>query len=162
MFAEHSVGAQRAAPAPARHSLCPKSTLYSAGINRNNFLSLSTPSRNVSFSASRNVEFGPAGGAVAEWLLRRAGPRLLLMPQAEATGLAPRQAADRHDPLASLSDGFVFVNSAISVCCARSCGPASARQVETSWNKTLDSRLNRSPIPRHHSSANRSNISLTL
>ncbi len=34
MFAKYSVGAQRAAPAPARHSLCPKSTLYSAGINR--------------------------------------------------------------------------------------------------------------------------------
>ena len=34
MFAKYSVGAQRAAPAPARHSLCPKTILYSAGINR--------------------------------------------------------------------------------------------------------------------------------
>ena len=33
MLAKYSVGAQRAAPAPARHSLCPKPTLYSAGIN---------------------------------------------------------------------------------------------------------------------------------
>ncbi len=36
MFAKYSVGAQRAAPAPTRHSLCPKTTLYFAGIN--NFL----------------------------------------------------------------------------------------------------------------------------
>ena len=34
MFAKYGVGAQRAAPAPARHSLCPKTTLYSAGINK--------------------------------------------------------------------------------------------------------------------------------
>ena len=34
MFAKYSVGAQRAAPALARHLLCPKTTLYSAGINR--------------------------------------------------------------------------------------------------------------------------------
>ena len=33
MFAKYSVGAQRAAPALARHLLCPKTTLYSAGIN---------------------------------------------------------------------------------------------------------------------------------
>ncbi len=36
MFAKYSVGAQRAAPALARHLLCPKTTLYSAGINRLN------------------------------------------------------------------------------------------------------------------------------
>ena len=35
MFAKYSVGAQRAAPALARHLLCPKTTLYSAGINKN-------------------------------------------------------------------------------------------------------------------------------
>ena len=34
MFAKYSVGAQRAAPAPARHSQGPKTTLHSAGINR--------------------------------------------------------------------------------------------------------------------------------
>ena len=34
MFSKYSVGAQRAAPALARHLLCPKTTLYSAGINR--------------------------------------------------------------------------------------------------------------------------------
>ena len=34
MFAKYSVGAQRAAPAPARHSLCPKTSLYSASINK--------------------------------------------------------------------------------------------------------------------------------
>ena len=34
MFAKYSVGAQRAAPALARHLLCPKTTLYSAGINK--------------------------------------------------------------------------------------------------------------------------------
>ena len=34
MFAKYSVGAQRAAPALARHLLCPENTLYSAGINR--------------------------------------------------------------------------------------------------------------------------------
>ena len=34
MFAKYSVGAQRAAPAPARHSLYPKTTLYSASINK--------------------------------------------------------------------------------------------------------------------------------
>ena len=68
---------------------------------------------------------GAAGGAVVEWLLLRAGSRLLLKPQADATGLAPKQAADRHDPLASPSEGLVFVNSAIPACCAWSCGPAS-------------------------------------
>ena len=35
MFAKYSVGAQRAAPALARHLLCPKTTLYSAGITAN-------------------------------------------------------------------------------------------------------------------------------
>jgi hypothetical protein len=34
MLAKYGVGAQRAAPAPARHSLYPKTTLYSASINR--------------------------------------------------------------------------------------------------------------------------------
>ena len=34
IFAKYSVGAQRAAPALARHLLCPKTTLYSAGINK--------------------------------------------------------------------------------------------------------------------------------
>ena len=34
MFAKYSVGAQRAAPALARHLLCPKTTLYSAGIKK--------------------------------------------------------------------------------------------------------------------------------
>ena len=34
MLAKYGVGAQRAAPAPARHSLCPKTTLYSASISK--------------------------------------------------------------------------------------------------------------------------------
>ena len=34
MLAKYGVGAQRAAPAPARHSLCPKTTLYFASINK--------------------------------------------------------------------------------------------------------------------------------
>ena len=34
MLAKYGVGAQRAAPAPARHALYPKTTLYSASINR--------------------------------------------------------------------------------------------------------------------------------
>ena len=33
MFAQYSVKVRHAAPAPARHSLCSKVTLYSAGIN---------------------------------------------------------------------------------------------------------------------------------
>ena len=33
-FAQYSVGAHGAAPAPSRHSLCPITTLYSAGINK--------------------------------------------------------------------------------------------------------------------------------
>ena len=40
MFAKYSVGAQRAAPALARHLLCPKTTLYSAGINKLRLLAL--------------------------------------------------------------------------------------------------------------------------
>ena len=34
IFAQYSVEAQHAAPAPVRHSLCPKTTLYSAGVNK--------------------------------------------------------------------------------------------------------------------------------
>ena len=34
MLAKYGVGAQRAAPAPARHALYPKTTLYSASINK--------------------------------------------------------------------------------------------------------------------------------
>ena len=34
MFAQYSVRARHAAPAPARHLLCSKATLYSAGINK--------------------------------------------------------------------------------------------------------------------------------
>lgn len=33
MFAQYGVGPRHTALAPARHLLCPKSTLYSAGIN---------------------------------------------------------------------------------------------------------------------------------
>ena len=44
MFAKYSVGAQRAAPAPARHSLCPKTTLYSARLNSSNGEGFNQPS----------------------------------------------------------------------------------------------------------------------
>ena len=44
MFAQYSVKVRHAAPAPARHSLCSKVTLYSAGINKE-VLPLSVPSR---------------------------------------------------------------------------------------------------------------------
>ena len=50
------------------------------------------------------------------WLWR-AGPRRLSMPKAEATGLAPKQAADAQDPLASSSEGFVLLHSPIPPCC---------------------------------------------
>ena len=53
----------------------------------------------------------------------RAGPR---EAPGRGEGSAPKQAADRHDPLASRSEGFVFVNSAIPVCCARSCWAGAA------------------------------------
>ena len=51
MFAKYSVGAQRAAPALARHLLCPKTTLYSAGIN-NTFLAC------MSYHVSRRSDLG--------------------------------------------------------------------------------------------------------
>ena len=63
---------------------------------------------------------------MVEWLLRRAGSRLLSKPKAEATGLAPKQAADRHDPLTFPSEGFVFVGSAAPFCRAGGSRPASA------------------------------------
>ena len=37
MLAKYCVGAKGAATVSARHSLCPKTTLYSAGINRSGF-----------------------------------------------------------------------------------------------------------------------------
>ena len=52
-----------------------------------------------------------AGEAVVGWWLSGAGSRRSSEPQAEATRSAPKQAADRHGPLASRSEGFVFVNS---------------------------------------------------
>ncbi len=65
------------------------------------------------------------------WLLLRAGSRLLSKPKAEATGLAPKQSADAHDPLASPSEGFVLVNPAIPACWAGSCLSASASIVRS-------------------------------
>ena len=49
---------------------------------------------------------------MVEWWLSGAGSRRSCEPEAEATGLAPKQAADRHDPLALPSEGFVLVDSA--------------------------------------------------
>ena len=46
---------------------------------------------------------------MVEWLALRAGSRLLLMPKAEAMELAPKQSAEADDPLASRSEGFLFV-----------------------------------------------------
>ena len=46
---------------------------------------------------------------MAKWLALRAASRLLLMPKAEAMELAPKQSAEADDPLASRSEGFLFV-----------------------------------------------------
>ena len=46
---------------------------------------------------------------MVEWLALRAGSRLLLMPKAEAMELAPKQSAEADNPLASRSEGFLFV-----------------------------------------------------
>ena len=61
-----------------------------------------------------------ARGAMVKCWLWRAGSRRLSRPKAEATGLAPKQAADRHYPLASPSEGFVLVSSPILAGCAGS------------------------------------------
>ena len=53
---------------------------------------------------------------MVEWWLSGAGSRRSCEPEAEATGLAPKQAADRHDPLALPSEGFVLVDSAAPPC----------------------------------------------
>jgi|AP82_1055514.scaffolds.fasta_scaffold340700_1 hypothetical protein len=50
-----------------------------------------------------------AGEAMVEWWALRAGSRLLLMPKAEAMELAPKQSANADDPLASRSEGFLFL-----------------------------------------------------
>ena len=49
---------------------------------------------------------------MVEWLALRAGSRLLLMPQAEAMELAPKQSAEADDPLASRSEGALACSSA--------------------------------------------------
>jgi len=46
---------------------------------------------------------------MVEWWALRAGSRLLLMPKAEAMELAPKQSANADDPLASRSEGFLFL-----------------------------------------------------
>ena len=58
--------------------------------------------------------------------LWRAGSRRSSMPKAEATGLAPKQSAERHDPLASPSEGFVLVRSRSPPCPAPSWQPVLA------------------------------------
>ncbi len=63
---------------------------------------------------------------VVGWWLSGAGSRRCSMPKAEATGLAPKQSAERHGPLASPSEGFVLVHSRISSCRASSCEQARA------------------------------------
>ncbi len=67
-----------------------------------------------------------AGEAVVEWWLSGAGSRRSSEPKAAATGLAPKQAADRQNPLASRSEGFVLLHSRIPPCCASNCGLAPA------------------------------------
>ena len=52
---------------------------------------------------------------MVEWLALRAGSRLLLMPKAEAMELAPKQSAEADDPLASRSEGFLFVTEIVLV-----------------------------------------------
>ena len=63
---------------------------------------------------------------MVEWWLSGAGSRRSCEPEAEATGLAPKQAADRHDPLASPSEGSVFAHSRIAPSRTSQCSPASA------------------------------------
>ena len=63
---------------------------------------------------------------MVKWWLWRAGSRRSSEPKAEATGLAPKQAADRHDPLASPSEGSVFAHSRIAPSRTSPCSPAAA------------------------------------
>ena len=63
---------------------------------------------------------------MVKWWLWRAGSRRSSEPKAEATGLAPKQAADRHDPLASPSQGSVFAHSRIAPSRKSPCSPAAA------------------------------------
>ena len=65
MFAKYSVGAQRAAPALARHLLCPKTTLYSAGINNDK------PPHGSHDCASSNAPVVPNGMPTARHVFKR-------------------------------------------------------------------------------------------
>ncbi len=72
-----------------------------------------------------------AGEAMVEWLALRAGSRLLLMLKAEAMELAPKQSAEADDPLASRSEGFLFVTE-IALVKLRS-GGLGLRQRDDRW-----------------------------
>jgi len=67
-----------------------------------------------------------AAEAVVEWWLSGAASLRFSEPEAEATGLAPQQAAERDDPLVSPPEGFVLLHSPIPPCCAASCEQAPA------------------------------------
>ncbi len=82
-----------------------------------------------------------AGEAMVKCWLWRAGSRRSSKPKAEATGLAPKQSADRHDPLASLSEGRVFAHSPIPPCCASNCAPVSASMAPSAHPLRLTLRL---------------------
>ena len=76
MFAKYSVGAQRAAPAPTRHSLCPKTTLYFAGIK--------------SFLWMFNARTPRSDEPLTSELLTQAPNRLPTRPFAPKTPLPPK------------------------------------------------------------------------
>ena len=74
---------------------------------------------------------------MVEWWLSGAGSRRSCEPEAEATGLAPKQAADRHDPLALPSEGFVLVDSAAPPAALGAAGQPPPRRVVRSWRGLL-------------------------
>ncbi len=75
---------------------------------------------------------------MVEWWLSGAGSRRSSEPKAEATGLAPKQSADRHDPLASPSEGFVLAPSPIPPCRA-----GSRQQAPPPWHQARTRRAGR-------------------
>ena len=88
-----------------------------------------------------------AGEAVIEWWLSGAGSRRPCEPKAEATGLAPKQSADRHDPLASPSEGFVLLHSPVPPCCAGSCEQAPAFTVGSAHPLAVTLGVSAGPLP---------------
>ena len=59
------------------------------------------------------------------------------MPKAEATGLAPKQSADRHGPLAPLSEGRVSAHARIPPCRASSWEAVSASMTPSAHPESM-------------------------